>query len=103
MNLFKFNFQIIIQLIFVTIFFSTSQAKIIDKFNKGNHISDYFSGILHFNDSNYVKSYKFLKSLEGLEEIHYNFSSKYIYSLVNLGKYNEAINYSKKLEKKKLR
>ena len=102
MNLFKSNFQIIIQLIFVTIFFSTSQAKIIDKFDKGNYISTYFSGILHFNDSNYEKSYKFLKSLEGLEETHYNYSSKYIYSLVNLGKYNEAINYSKKLEKKNL-
>ena len=102
MNLFKFNFKIIIQLIFVTIFFTTSQAKTIDKFYKGNYISDYFSGILHFNDSNYDKSYKFLKTLEGLEESHYNYTSKYIYSLVNLGKYNEAINYAKKIEKKNL-
>ena len=102
MNSFKFIFKIIIQLIFITIFFTTSQAKTIDKFNKGNYISNYFSGVLHFNNSNYDKSYEFLKTLEGLEESHYNYSSKYIYSLVNLGKYNEAINYARKLEKKNL-
>ena len=102
MNIFKFNIKIIVQIFFVIIFFSTLHAKNIDKFNKGNHISNYFSGILLLNDHQYNESYKFLKQLDGLEESHINYSSKYLFSLVNLGKFNEAFDYSKKLEKRKL-
>ena len=102
MSFFKLKSKIIIQLFFVIIFFSTSQAKNTYKFNKGNHIANYFAGILSFNSSDYEDSYRYLKKLEGLEEIHLNYSSKYIYSLVNLGKYNEALRYAKKLEKKNL-
>ena len=83
-------------------FFSTLQAKNIEKFNTGDNISDYFSGILLLNDNRYSESYKFLKRLNGLEESHLNYSSRYLYSLVNLGKFNEAYNYAKKLEKRKL-
>jgi len=53
------------------------------------------------NDNQYNESYKFLKKLDGLEESHINYSSKYLFSLVNLGKFNEAFSYSKKLEKRK--
>ena len=102
MNIFKLSIKLILQIFFVIIFFSTLSAKNLDKFNEGDYISDYFSGILLLNDNQYNKSYKFLKKLDGLEESHLNYSSKYLFSLVNLGKFNEAFNYSKKLEKRKL-
>ena len=102
MNIFKFSVKPIAQILFVIIFFSTLQAKNLDKFNEGSYISDYFSGILLLNDNQYTESYSFLKKLDGLEASHLNYSSRYLYSLVNLGKFNEAFNYSKKLEKRKL-
>tara|TARA_A100001015_G_scaffold247694_1_gene284671 strand:+ start:746 stop:2440 length:1695 start_codon:yes stop_codon:yes gene_type:complete len=102
MNIFKFSIKFILQILFVIIFFSTLQAKTPDKFIKGNYISDYFSGLLLLNDNKYYESYRFLKKLDGLEESHLNYSTRYLHSLVNLGKFNEAFNYSKKLEKKGL-
>ena len=83
-------------------FFSTSQAKNLDKFNKANNISDYFSGILLLNQSKYNESYKYLKRLDGLEINHLTFSSKYLYSLINSGNLYPAFQYSKKLEREKL-
>ena len=100
MNLFKL--KLTVQIFFVIIFFSALQAKNLDKFNDEDNISDYFSGILLLNDNQYAESYKFLKRVNGLEESHLNYSSKYLHSLVNLGKFNEAFNYAKKLEKRKL-
>ncbi len=102
MNMFKFFIKLILQVFFVIIFFSTLNAKNLDKFNQGSHISDYFSGTLLLNNNQYNESYKFFKKLHGLEESHINYSSKYLFSLVNLGKFNEAFSYSKKLEKRKL-
>ena len=102
MNIFKFSIKLIAPILFVIIFFSTLHAKNLDKFNEGDHISNYFSGILLLNDNQYNESYKFLKKLEGLEKSHIGYSSRYLFSLVNLGKFNEAFNYSKKLEKRSL-
>jgi len=102
MNIFKFSIKLILQILFVIIFFSTLHAKNSDKFNEGDDISDYFSGILLLNDNQYKKSHKFLKRLNGLEKSYPNYSSKYLLSLVNSGKFNEAYNYAKKLEKRKL-
>ena len=102
MNLFKLSFKIIGQITFVIMFFSTLQAKNLDKFNEANLVSDYFSGILLLYDDQYNKSFKYLKKLDGLEEIHINYSTKFLHSLVNSGNFNQAFNYSKKLEKKKL-
>ena len=102
MNLFKLSLKIIGQVIFVIIFFSTLEAKSSNKFNDADNISDYFSGILLLNNNQYNSSFKYLKKLSGLEEIHTNYSIKYLYSLVNSGNINEAFNYSRKLEKQKL-
>ena len=102
MNLFKLSLKIIGQVIFVIIFFSTLEAKSSNKFNDADNISDYFSGILLLNDNQYNSSFKYLKKLSGLEEIHTNYSIKYLYSLVNSGNINEAFNYSRKLEIQKL-
>ena len=85
--------------VIILIFFSTSQAKNSDKFEKSNNISNYFSGILLFNENQYEKSFEFLKKLEGLENTHFIYSSKYLYSLINSGNLNKAFNYAKKLEK----
>ena len=87
--------------VIILIFFSTSQAKNLDKFEKSSNISNYFSGILLFNENQYEKSYEFLKKLEGLENTHLIYSSKYLYSLINSGNFNKAFNYAKKLEKDK--
>jgi tetratricopeptide (TPR) repeat protein len=102
MNLFKLSLKIIGQVIFVIIFFSTLEAKNLNKFNKADHVSDYFSGILLLNDNQYSESFRFFKRLNGLEESHISFSIKYLYSLVNSGNLKEAHNYSRKLEKQKL-
>ena len=102
MNLFKFSIKLTLQILFVIIFFSSLQAKNLDKFNDGDNISDYFSAILLLNDNQYDESYKFLKKLSGLEKSHANYSSRYLYSLVNLGKISEAFHYAKKLEKQNL-
>ena len=102
MNIIKFLIKSILHLLFVIIFFSTLNAKNPDKFTEGSQISNYFSGILLLNDNQYEESYKFLKKLNGLEESHINFSSRYLFSLVNSGKLTDAFNYSKELEKKEL-
>ena len=96
------KFKIIGQILFVIIFLSTSTAKSLDKFNNADQVSNYFSGILLLNNSEYENSQRYLKKLNGLETSHLNYSAKYLYSLINSGNYKEAFNYSKKLEKLKL-
>ena len=102
MNLLKLTIKLTIQTFFVIIFFSTLHAQNLDKFEKGEDISNYFSGILLLNENQYNESYLFLKKLDGLESNHVDYSSKFLYSLVNLGKFDEAFKYAKKLEKRKL-
>ena len=102
MKIFKFNSKNIGQILFVIIFLFTTPAKSLDKFNRADRVSYYFSGILLLNESQYDESFQFFKKLSGLETSHKNYSVKYLYSLVNSGNFKEAFNYSKKLEKKKL-
>ena len=102
MNIFKFNIKLILQILFVIIFFSTLHAKKPDKFDSGQNIADYFSGLLLLHNDEYKESYKYLKKLDGLEATHRNYSSKYLFSLINLRKFNEAFAYSRKLEKTQL-
>ena len=103
MFIFKQLFKITAQVLFVIIFifFSTLEAKNLDKFIKGDEISDYFSGILLLNQNKYEESQKFLKKLDGLEKVHKSYSSKYLYSLINSGNFNQAFSFAKKLEKNK--
>ncbi len=90
-------------ILFVIIFilFSTSNSKAIDKFEKADKISDYFSGILLLNKNKYSESFNFLKKLDGLEKSHFAYSSKYLYSLVNSGNITQAFYFVKKLENEK--
>jgi len=96
MSIFNLSLKIIGQIIFVIIFFTTAEAKNLNKFNAGENISDYFSGILLLNNNQYNESFRFLKKLNDLEKSHHNYSIKYLYSLVNSGNLNEAFNYSTK-------
>ena len=84
------------------IFFSTLNVQSLDKFNKEDKISDYFSGILLLNQGSYSDSYNYLKKLNGLENRHKIYSRKYLLTLINSGNISQALNYSKKLEKNKL-
>ena len=104
MYIFKKLLKTIDLILFVIIFlsFSTLQAKNLDKFNKADNISNYFSGILLLNQSKFNDSYKYLKKLDGLEENHLAYSSKFLYSLINSGNFNQAFLYSKKLERENL-
>ena len=65
-NLLKFTTHILFVIIFV--FFSTLQAKNLDKYDNADNIADYFSGILLLNQSKFNESYQFLKKLNGLEK-----------------------------------
>ena len=102
MKIFKLYIKSIVSILFVITFLSTSTANSLDKFNKADRVSDYFSGILLLNENQYGKSFNFLKKLDGLENSHVNYSIKYLYSLVNSGNLKKAFDYSKKLEKQKL-
>ena len=102
MKLFKSIYKIILHFLFVIIFLSTTSANSLDKFNKADRISNYFSGILLLNNNQYDDSFNSFKKLNGLEISHENYSKKFLYSLVNSGNLKEAFNYSKKLERKKL-
>jgi len=88
--------------VILLITFSTIEGKSLEKYNKGENIANYFSGILLLNDSKYSRSYKYLKKLDGLEKSHPFYASKYLYSLVNSGNFSQAYNFSKNLEKRKI-
>ncbi len=96
-NIIKITVSALFVIIFI--FFSTQQAKTLDKFNKANKISDYFSGVLLLNKGKFDESYQYFKKLEGLENSHSSFSSRYLYSLVNSGNFSQAYSFSKKLER----
>ena len=90
-----------IKFVIILIFFSTLEAKNLDKFNKADKISGYFSGVVLLNQSKYEDSYKYLRKLEGLEKNHTTFSNKYLFTLVNSENFTQAFNFSKRLEKEK--
>ncbi len=99
MYLSKLKLKSIGLVLFVITFLLTSHAKSLDKFDRADRVSDYFAGILSFNENEYDESYKFFRKLDGLESSHPDYSAKYLYSLVNSGNFREAFNFSKKLER----
>ena len=87
--------------LFITIK-SNAFSKDINKIYNSEKVSDYFSGLISLNDNDYENSFKFLRQLEGLEKDHGSYSKAYLYSLINLQRVNEAVKFSKKLEKKEM-
>ena len=98
----KSQFKLIIFFFIFLNAFNFLLAKNTDKFSNSKDLSNYFSGIVAIKDNQYQNSYKYLKSLNNLEESHYSYSQFYLYSLVTLQKFKDAGNYSRELEKKKL-
>ena len=80
MKIFCHSTKIIGRFLFVIIFLSTSHVKSLDKFDKAEQLSNYFSGTLLLSQNEYEDSLRFFKKLNGLESSHINFSVKYLYS-----------------------
>ena len=100
-NFFKLN-KIILQTLFLIVFFYSTALQGLEKVYKGEKVAKYFSGVISLISDDYEKSYHFLKDLKNIEDIHSNYSKAYINSLVNNSKINEAFKFSTDLKKKKL-
>ena len=100
-NFFKLN-KIILQTLFLIVFFYSTALQGLEKVYKGEKVAKYFSGVISLINDDYEKSYHFLKDLKNIEDIHSNYSRTYINSLVNNSKINEAFKFSTDLKKKKL-
>ena len=100
-NFFKLN-KIILQTLFLIVFFYSTALQGLEKVYKGEKVAKYFSGVISLISDDYEKSYHFLKDLKNIEDIHSNYSRAYINSLVNNSKINEAFKFSIDLKKKKL-
>ena len=98
-KIFKLN-KLILQTLFLYLYLLTSSTLSLEKYYRGEAVSNYFSGIISLQDNKHSDSYNFLKTLEDLEDNHSRYSKSYIETLVNNSKINEAFKYSKKLEKK---
>ena len=92
--------KLLLQTLFLYIFLLTSSGVSLERFYRGESVSNYFSGVVSLNDNKYKESYDFFKNLENLEDDHSQFSKSYIETLINNSKINEAYRYSKKLKKK---
>ncbi len=97
-----FKFNLILYTFFLLGISNLSYSKTPEFNFDAKNISNYFSGLVSFDDFDYFNSKKFFKTLDNLEPNNMDYSSKFIQSLINLGKYKEAYRYSKKLEKKGL-
>jgi len=98
----KAQFKLIIYVLLFLNTFNILTAKNIDEFYEAKNVANYFSGVLAVNDSQYQKSYDYLKSLNNLEDSHYVYSQYFHYSLVALKKFKDATKFSKRLEEKKI-
>ena len=61
MKIFNIKNKIIVKVLIVIIFLFTTPAKSLDKFNKAERISNYFSGVLLLNENQYDESLVYLK------------------------------------------
>ncbi len=86
---------------FIFLFFNI-HVKSMDKFHSGDKYSKYLSGILSLSENEYEKSYFFLKKVTGLEDYHFTYSQLYIYSLINIDRFDDAFRFARKLELRKI-
>ena len=100
-NFFKLN-KLILQIFFLYTVLLTCSGFSLEKHNRGDSVSNYFSGIISLQNNKYKESYNFFKKLENLEDNHSKYSRSFLESLVINSKINEAFNYSKKLKTKKI-
>ena len=102
MKIFNNIYKTIGQIFFIVLLLSTLPANSLERFDKAESVSNYFSGVLLLNDNKYEDSLQYMRKLNGLENKHINYSIKYLYSLINSGNIREAFYFSRKLEKQKL-
>ena len=98
---FKLN-KLILQIFFFYIVLLTGPSFTLEKYYRGDSVSNYFSGVLSLQDNKYKESYYFFKKLGNLENNHFEYSRSFLESLVNNSKINEAFKYSKKLQTKEM-
>ena len=95
------KFRIFILLLYTLIpfgIFNLSYGKNQDFNYNANNISNYFSSLLSFSDSEHEMSQNFFKKIKDVKKNTTKQSTKYIRSLINSEKYGEAIRYSRNLE-----
>ena len=78
---------------------SYSKSKTLNNFNY-HHLSNYFSGIIAYDNNNNSEALKFFSSSKILLNQHSLYLKKYVYSLVLEGKIHQATNLIKQNQKK---
>ena len=68
MKIFNIIYKTIGQIFLIALLLSTLPAKSLERFDKAESVSDYFSGTLLLNDNKYEDSLQYLKKLNGLEK-----------------------------------
>ena len=97
MKYFKKNIYLVflyinISLISITVFDNNAKAS----YSKDD-VSNYFSGIIALSQNNTTSGFKYLKKINSLKNVHYNYNIKFLRSLVLLNKFNEAFSFSKEV------
>ena len=70
----------------------SKEAKI--KYSKKD-ISNYFSGIISSKQKNDDAAYEYFDRVKSLKNIHSNYNNQFIYTLISLGKFNKAFEFSR--------
>ena len=70
----------------------SKEAKI--KYSKKD-ISNYFSGIVSSRQKNDDAAYEYFDRVKSLKNIHSNYNNQFIYTLISLGKFNKAFEFSR--------
>ena len=102
MKLFYYIFRLILYTFIFLGIFNSSYSKILNFNQSDKNISSYFSGMISFDNFDYLNAQRFFNDLSESSMNNKNFSSRFIQTLIGLEKYQEAYSYSKKLEKKSL-
>ena len=97
MKYFKKNIYLVflyinISLISVTVFDNNAKAS----YSKDD-VFNYFSGIVALSQNNTTSGFKYLKKINSLKNVHYNYNIKFLRSLVILNKFDEAFSFSKEV------
>ena len=83
-----------LKLVLILLFYQNplySKNIIFNNFNSGN-LSNYFSGIVAYENKNNSEALRFFKSSKLLIKKHPSYLEKYIYSLILEGKVQQAVN-----------
>ena len=98
--------KLFIKKIYLTLFFLvilSVDAEIFAKDSKNEYfresISSYFSATVSYNSNNIEKTYKYLDKIKKINRNHNNYKIQYIHSLVLLKKLEQAIDFSKEINK----